>query len=162
MTSTPLIFKDFFCKIFCDSFVGYMSMQWILPWTVVGVRINQLFFKNKENSSLCSAGHWRSEYKAYNRHLIIWSLKIEDCTHLVGPKIFVCSYLEGRQLILTYQGAKSPTKNLPGGLDAGTWLGGLLFLVKFNGACLRQPIARTVTKNYGMQVKFVDDLILHQ
>ena len=36
-------------------------------------------------------------------------------------------------------------------------MGGLLFIVKFNGACLRPPIPRPVTQNRGIQVKFVDD-----
>ena len=36
-------------------------------------------------------------------------------------------------------------------------MGGILFIVKFNGACLRPPVPRPLTKNKGMQVKFVDD-----
>ena len=56
-----------------------------------------------------------------------------------------------------YQGAKSQEKNLPGGLSAGTCLGGLLFIVKFNGACLRPPISRPRTQNCGLQVKYIDD-----
>ena len=36
-------------------------------------------------------------------------------------------------------------------------LGGLLFVVKFNGACLRPPIPRPISKNMSMQVKFIDD-----
>ena len=46
---------------------------------------------------------------------------------------------------------------LPGGFGAGTWLGGLCFIVKLNGACMRPPIPRPITKNECMQVKFVDD-----
>ena len=36
-------------------------------------------------------------------------------------------------------------------------LGGVCFIVKFNGACLRPPIPRPITNNKCMQVKFVDD-----
>jgi hypothetical protein len=36
-------------------------------------------------------------------------------------------------------------------------MGGLLFLIKFNGACLRPPVPRPITGNRSMQVKFVDD-----
>jgi hypothetical protein len=60
-------------------------------------------------------------------------------------------------LILTYQGATSESRSLPGGFGAGTWLGGLLFIIKFNGACLRPPIPQPITMNHGMQVKFIDD-----
>ena len=69
----------------------------------------------------------------------------------------IFSYLEGRSLTLKYQGVQSESKKLPGGFGAGTWLGAVLFLVKFNGACLRPPIPRPIPKNKGMQVKFVDD-----
>ena len=69
----------------------------------------------------------------------------------------ICSYLEGRSLVLNYQGAKSEEKQLPGGFGAGTCLGGALFIVKFNGACLRPPIPRPMTQNQGLQVKYIDD-----
>ena len=96
--------------------------------------------------------------KAYNRGS--HNLVIEDLHSMHAPKwilVLVCSYLENRSLILTYQKTKSSSKTLPGGFGAGTWLGGLLFLIKFNGACLRPPIPRPITKNLGMQVKFIDD-----
>ena len=54
-------------------------------------------------------------------------------------------------------GAISSSKSLPRGFGAGTFLGGLLFIVKFYGACLRPPIPRPLTNNKGMQVKFVYD-----
>ena len=60
-------------------------------------------------------------------------------------------------MMLKYQGAYSSTRNFPGGFGAGTWLGGLLFIVKFNEACLRPPIPRPITRNHGQQFKFVDD-----
>ena len=46
---------------------------------------------------------------------------------------------------------------LPGGFSAGTWLGGLLFIVKLNGACLRPRIPRPISRNSGMQLKLLDD-----
>ena len=58
---------------------------------------------------------------------------------------------------MKYKNTKSEKKMLPGGFGAGTWLGGLLFIVKFNGACMRPPIPRPISRNYGMQVKYIDD-----
>ena len=52
---------------------------------------------------------------------------------------------------------RSERKKLPGGFGAGTGLGGLCFIVKFNGACMRPPLPRPITQNQCMQVKFVDD-----
>ena len=96
--------------------------------------------------------------KAYNRGS--HNLVIEDLHAMHVPGFIlaiICSYLEGRSLILNYQGAKSQEKNLPGGFGAGTCLGGVLFIVKFNGACLRPPIPRPRTQNCGLQVKYIDD-----
>ena len=39
----------------------------------------------------------------------------------------------------------------------GKWLGGLLFIVKFNRACLRPPIPRPISGNKGKQLKYIDD-----
>ena len=69
----------------------------------------------------------------------------------------ICSYLRERSCILSYQNTISERKRLLGGFGAGTWLGGLLFIVKFNGACMRPPIPRPITRNKGMQVKYIDD-----
>lgn len=96
--------------------------------------------------------------KAYNRgsHQLV----IED---LHAMKVngwalnLVCSYLMGRSMVLTYSKARSSERSLPGGFGAGTWLGGLLFIVKFNGACLRPPIPRPITGNRGRQLKYIDD-----
>ena len=68
-----------------------------------------------------------------------------------------CSYLSGRSMVLTHHQARSSEKSLPGGFSAGTWLGGMLFIIKFNGACMRPPIPRPISGNRGIQVKFVDD-----
>ena len=96
--------------------------------------------------------------KAYNRgsHLLV----MED---LHAMKVsgwaldLVCSYIKGRSMILSYSNAKASERSLPGGFGAGTWLGGLLFIVKFNGACLRPPIPRPISGNKGRQLKYIDD-----
>ena len=60
-------------------------------------------------------------------------------------------------MALTYQQAQSREMDLPGGFSAGTWLGGLLFIIKFNGSWVRPPVPRPISGNSGIQVKFVDD-----
>jgi hypothetical protein len=96
--------------------------------------------------------------KAYNRgsHKLV----VEDLYAMHVPGwilVLICSYLTGRSLVLSYQGARSSERSLPGGFGAGTWLGGLLFIVKFNGACIRPPIPRPISGNTGKQVKYIDD-----
>ena len=103
--------------------------------------------------------------KAYNRgsHQLI----IEDlhAMHLYPWLLsLICSYLGGRSMVLSYgsvdQGgkqAKSSSRPLPGGFGAGTFLGGLLFIIKFNGACLRPPLPRPFSGNKAMQVRYIDD-----
>ena len=96
--------------------------------------------------------------KAYNRGS--HNLVVEDLHSMkVSGWILalVCFYLNSRSLTLKYQGQTSSSRPLPGGFGAGTWLGGLLFIVKFNGACLRPPIPRPLTGNHGNQFKFIDD-----
>ena len=103
--------------------------------------------------------------KAYNRgsHQIV----IEDlhAMHL-APWVLslLCSYLGERSMVLSYgpggQGhkqAKSSPRPLPGGFGAGTFLGGILFIVKFNGACLRPPVPRPISGNKAVQFKYIDD-----
>ena len=74
--------------------------------------------------------------KAFNRGE---AMVIEDphAMHVPGwLLVILCSYLTSRSMVLTYQGASSAPCNLPGGYGAGTWLGGFLFTIKFNGeAC---------------------------
>ena len=67
-----------------------------------------------------------------------------------------CSYLQGRSMVLTHQQARSTEVDLPGGFSAGTWYGGLLFIIKFNGACLRPPVPRPLSGNKGIQLKYID------
>ena len=57
---------------------------------------------------------------------------------------------------LSYLGATSTIRDLPGGYGAGTWLGGFLFIIKFNGICLRPSIPRP-NGNTAIQLKYIDD-----
>ena len=103
--------------------------------------------------------------KAYNRgsHQLI----IEDlhAMHLAPWTLsLLCSYLGGRSMVLSYgptcqghQQARSSPRSLPGGFGAGTFLGGLMFIIKFNGACLRPPIPRPISRNKAIQLKYIDD-----
>ena len=96
--------------------------------------------------------------KAYNRgsHMLV----VEDLYAMHTPKwllAILCSYLTSRSMLLKYQNTVSSSRSLPGGFGQGVWLGGLLFIIKFNGACLCPPIPRPISKNTSMQVKFVDD-----
>ena len=69
----------------------------------------------------------------------------------------LCSYLSEQSMVLSNQKAESTQRPLPGGFPAGTYLGGILFIVKFNGACLRPPIPRPLTGNKAIQLKYIDD-----
>ena len=94
--------------------------------------------------------------KAYNRGD---SMVIQDLYDMHTPGwilALLCSYLSLRSLVLTYQKKTSSSQELPGGYGAGTWLGGFLFIIKFNRICLRPPIPRP-NGNMAIQLKFVDD-----
>ena len=58
-------------------------------------------------------------------------------------------------------GAQSSIKMLPEGGHQGAYLGGLIFIIKYNGAFLRPPVPRNipgpVSKSKSEKVKFVDD-----
>ena len=60
-------------------------------------------------------------------HTPTWLLKI------------IFSYLKNRSMVLTYNNTKSSLKYLPGGGPQGAFLGGLIFMIKYNGAFLRPP-----------------------
>ena len=96
--------------------------------------------------------------KAFNRGS--HSLVLEDLHAMHVPNwllAMVASYLQGRSMVIKYRGATSSGRALPGGFGQGTSLGGFLFLIKFNGACLRPPVPRQISGNRSIQVKFVDD-----
>ena len=96
--------------------------------------------------------------KAYNRgdHTKV----IEDLFDMHTPGWLLAllfSYLSNRKLVLKYQKTEASPRALPGGFGAGTWMGGFLFIVKFNGICLRPPIPRPISGNSSIQLKFIDD-----
>ena len=96
--------------------------------------------------------------KAYNGGF--HQLVIEDLLAMhVAPWVLslLCSYLQGRSLVLSYQKTTSSERPLPGRFGAGTFMGGFLFVIKFNGACLRPAIPRTFTRNKTLQLKYIDD-----
>ena len=99
--------------------------------------------------------------KAFNR--VQHSLVIQDLYDMHTPDWLLrilFSYLSDRSMFLSYNGATSSRKLLPGGTPQGAILGGLIFMVKFNGAFLRPPIPRLRLANPQSEsttVKFVDD-----
>lgn len=82
-------------------------------------------------------------------HTPAWLLKI------------LISYLSDRSMYLTYKGAQSSKKLLPGGGPQGAYLGGIVFIIKYNGAFLRPPVPRNIVGpvrgSKSEKVKFVDD-----
>ena len=100
--------------------------------------------------------------KAFNR--VDHTLVIQDLFDMHTPAWLlriVISYLSDRSMYLTFKGAKSSKKMLPGGGPQGAYLGGLIFIIKYNGAFLRPPIPRhiqgPVLKSKSEKVKFVND-----
>ena len=102
--------------------------------------------------------------KAFNR--VDHSLVIQDLYDMKTPPWLlriVISYLSGRSMILSYNGEQSAQKWLPGGGPQGAYLGGLIFIIKYNGALLRPLIPRHIqdhgskSKSKSVAVKFVDD-----
>ena len=100
--------------------------------------------------------------KAFNR--VDHTLVIQDLFDMHTPSWLlkvIISYLTNRSMILSYNGEASKRKLLPGGGPQGAHLGGLIFIVKFNGAFLRPPVPRNVfgpiNTSKAIAVKFVDD-----
>ena len=98
--------------------------------------------------------------KAFNRvdHILV----IQDLFDMHTPAWLlniVVSYLTNRTMKLTYNGSVSALKNLPAGTPQGAFLGGLIFIVKFNGAFLRPPIPcpRPLHDSSAVNVKYIDD-----
>jgi hypothetical protein len=96
--------------------------------------------------------------KAYNRGSHPLVLEDLHAMHVPGWVLaVVASYLSGRSMVLTHQGATAARRDLPGGFGQGVWLGGLLFIVQFHGACLRPALPRPISGNKVVKVKYVDD-----
>ena len=56
--------------------------------------------------------------------------------------LILISYLTKRSMILSYRGARSSPRSLPGSSPQGAFLGIFFFIVKYNGAALRPLIPR--------------------
>ena len=73
----------------------------------------------------------------------------------------VVSYLSDRSMVMTFNNSVSSRKLLPGGGPQGAYMGGLIFMIKYNGAFLRPPIPRPINgpviKSKAKKVKYVDD-----
>ena len=73
----------------------------------------------------------------------------------------IVSYLSGRSMVMSHMGHTSSSRSLPGGGPQGTLLGGIMFMIKSNGAILRPPIpsllSAPILKSSAKKVKFVDD-----
>ena len=68
------------------------------------------------------------------------------------------SYLSGRSMTMAYGKATSSPRWLPGSTPQGALLGGLIFIVKYNGASLRPAIPRPImSPSLPLSVKYVDD-----
>ena len=97
--------------------------------------------------------------KAFNR--VDHSLVVQDLFDMKTPPWLlriVVSYLSDRSMVLSYKGATSTNKSLPGGTPQGAFLGGLIFMIKFNGAFLRPSVPRPISlTSKSTTVKFVDD-----
>ena len=84
--------------------------------------------------------------KAFNRqnHLILVT-KLSDMGVPGWLLKIVIGFLEERQLIVTYNGATSGTKEMPGGGPQGTVLGMFLFLILINKAGIKDQNRRLVS-----------------
>ena len=109
--------------------------------------------------------------KAFNRqnHLILVT-KLSDMGVPGWLLKIVIGFLEERQLIVTYNGATSGTKQMPGGGPQGTVLGMFLFLILINKAGIKdqnrrlgEKLTAAVSKRDEMEnihVKYVDDMTI--
>ena len=100
--------------------------------------------------------------KAFNR--VSHDLLVQDLYDMHTPPWLLnilISYLSNRTMVLTYNGEQSSVKDLPGGGPQGAFLGGIIFIVKYNGAFLRPPIppliSGPVRKEKAEKVKYLDD-----
>ena len=100
--------------------------------------------------------------KAFNR--VSHNLLIQDLYDMHTPPWLLnilVSYLSDRSMVMSHMGQTSISRALPGGGPQGALLGGIIFIVKFNGAFLRPPIPShikgPISKSRSEKVKFVDD-----
>ena len=75
---------------------------------------------------------------------------IEDLHDMHVPSwllLILISYLSKRSMVLSYNGASSSPRSLPGSSPQGAFLGIFFFIVKYNGASLRPSIPRDLLVN---------------
>ena len=105
--------------------------------------------------------------KAFNR--MSHQRVIEDLFDMKVPGwllLILVSYLTDRKMVLKFKGVLSALRSLPGSSPQGTVLGVILFIIIFNGACLRPTIPRPSWPFFckgrndpaDIKLKFVDDL----
>ena len=100
--------------------------------------------------------------KAFNR--VSHDLLVQDLYDMHTPPWLLnilMSYLSNRTMVMSYNGVAATSKDLPGGGPQGAYLGGIIFIVKYNGAFLRPPIPPLirgpVLKSKSVKVKYIDD-----
>ena len=100
--------------------------------------------------------------KAFNR--VSHELLVQDLFDMHTPPWLlnkIVSYLKDRSMVMSHKGSMSSPRSLPGGGPQGALLGGIMFMIKFNGTFLRPPIPRNVSgpivKSTSKKVKFVED-----
>ena len=98
--------------------------------------------------------------KAFNRvdhNILIQDFYDMKCPNWLLKILF--SFLSKRTLVLKYKDKFSSPKELDAGAPAGTLLGVIIFIVKFNSALLRPPIRKPLTiKSEGVKAKYMDDI----
>ena len=83
--------------------------------------------------------------KAFNR--VSHQMVMEDLYDMHVPPwllLILSSYLTRRSMILTYKGASSSPRSLPGSSPQGAFLGIFFFIIKYNAASLRPNVPRLV------------------
>ena len=105
--------------------------------------------------------------KAFNR--MLHQTVVEDLYDMKVPRwllLIMVYYLTDRKMVLKFRGILSVLRSLPGSSPQGTVLGVILFIIIFNGACLRPNIPRPSWPIFSkgrndppsLTMKFVDDL----
>ena len=168
----PISRTFFFSKIY-ESFIGEWLLPIILPYmdpgqygkkgsSIVHYLIKFLHFIHssldlKQPHAVLSA--LIDLNKAFNRvsHMHV----IQDLYDMHAPGWILAilfSYLSGRSMTMSYGKSISSSRMLPGSTPQGAFLGGLIFIVKYNGACLRPNVPRPILSSTPpLSVKFVDD-----
>ena len=90
--------------------------------------------------------------KAFNR--ILHQMMIEDLFNMHVPAwllLILSSYLSGRSMILTYKGASSSPRSLPGSSPQGALLGIFFFIIKYNAAAMHPKVPRLTMQSQCMK-----------